>query len=276
VKRKRKTGYRERIAGGRAAGRSPSEFDAASLAQGIAVELEHTRSRAVAREIAMDHLAERPDYYKVHRAAGLNPTDWVQVHRYLTLTEHVERARNLEELVQRMLEAQQEARTERMRAVLAQTAIVRAKRMGFRPSCEFPPLECVQELVEFVRSREETMFNPGKPVLPGELQRRMRPHYRWIEKNATTLGLARNPTTVARVDGLTFFVFDGDGGGYWAQLYDDDGPLGSKWYGETAADALELAVEQSHDRRSSVPHERSPSPGDSMARALSLKHKLLR
>jgi len=33
------------------------------LAIGTKHELEHTRSRAVAQEIAMDHLAEDPDYY---------------------------------------------------------------------------------------------------------------------------------------------------------------------------------------------------------------------
>lgn len=54
---------REKIAGGRAAGRRPEEFDPADLARGIEAELEHTGDRALAREIAMDHLAERPDYY---------------------------------------------------------------------------------------------------------------------------------------------------------------------------------------------------------------------
>jgi hypothetical protein len=33
------------------------------LAKGIKVELEHTSDRAVAKEIAMDHLGEKPDYY---------------------------------------------------------------------------------------------------------------------------------------------------------------------------------------------------------------------
>lgn len=35
----------------------------AELKRGIAVEREHTTDDAVAREIALDHLAERPDYY---------------------------------------------------------------------------------------------------------------------------------------------------------------------------------------------------------------------
>lgn len=33
------------------------------LEQGINVELEHTHDKAMAREIALDHLAELPDYY---------------------------------------------------------------------------------------------------------------------------------------------------------------------------------------------------------------------
>jgi hypothetical protein len=37
--------------------------DARQLAIGTEVELEHTRSRAVARKIALDHLHELPDYY---------------------------------------------------------------------------------------------------------------------------------------------------------------------------------------------------------------------
>lgn len=57
------TRYRERIPGGRAAGMSPKDFAKTSLAAGIEVEMEHTTSRAIAREIAMDHLAEDPHYY---------------------------------------------------------------------------------------------------------------------------------------------------------------------------------------------------------------------
>jgi len=33
------------------------------LAKGIKVELEHTSDREIAKEIAMDHLGEKPDYY---------------------------------------------------------------------------------------------------------------------------------------------------------------------------------------------------------------------
>lgn len=51
------------IQGGLAAGRKPSEFDAKELRMGVKVELEHTKDRKLAREIAMDHLVEHPKYY---------------------------------------------------------------------------------------------------------------------------------------------------------------------------------------------------------------------
>jgi hypothetical protein len=61
----------ERIPGGKAAGRRPSDFDATQLSIGTRVELEHTPNLFIATEIAMDHLAEDPNYYKklrlIHR-----------------------------------------------------------------------------------------------------------------------------------------------------------------------------------------------------------------
>ena len=35
------------------------------LDRGTKVELEHTKKRSVAREIALDHLGEKPNYYKL-------------------------------------------------------------------------------------------------------------------------------------------------------------------------------------------------------------------
>jgi hypothetical protein len=52
------------LPGGLADQRHPSEFDPEALRRGIAVELEHTGDRALAMEIAMDHLAEHPRYYE--------------------------------------------------------------------------------------------------------------------------------------------------------------------------------------------------------------------
>jgi hypothetical protein len=39
------------------------EYIKQQLAKGISVEHEHTKNTATAREIALDHLKERPDYY---------------------------------------------------------------------------------------------------------------------------------------------------------------------------------------------------------------------
>lgn len=62
--------YRDQIAGGVGDNSKPSDFDPKQLAMGIDVELEHTNSRAIAREIAIDHLREDPRYYsklkKIH------------------------------------------------------------------------------------------------------------------------------------------------------------------------------------------------------------------
>jgi hypothetical protein len=53
----------EQIPGGRAKGKTPSDFDPKELAMGVKVEQEHTKDKAMALEIAMDHLAEISDYY---------------------------------------------------------------------------------------------------------------------------------------------------------------------------------------------------------------------
>jgi hypothetical protein len=47
----------------RRAGLKASDFDPRALAQGTRVEMEHTLHVSVARQIAMDHLTEDPDYY---------------------------------------------------------------------------------------------------------------------------------------------------------------------------------------------------------------------
>jgi len=48
----------------RAAGMRPEDFDPKELERGTEHEMEHTDSREVAKRIAMDHLAEDPDYYE--------------------------------------------------------------------------------------------------------------------------------------------------------------------------------------------------------------------
>lgn len=56
------------LPGGKAKDKKPSDFDPKSLKAGIAVESEHTTDPKKAEEIAMDHLAEDPDYYKDWKA----------------------------------------------------------------------------------------------------------------------------------------------------------------------------------------------------------------
>lgn len=80
-------GKAEKISGGLAAGRRPKGFDSEQLKMGIKVELEHTkggdlspdRARSLAREIAMDHLVEDPEYYthlKEMEAKYQKSDDW--------------------------------------------------------------------------------------------------------------------------------------------------------------------------------------------------------
>lgn len=51
------------LSGGRADECGPEDFEPASLREGTRHEMEHTDDERIAREIAMDHLAEDPDYY---------------------------------------------------------------------------------------------------------------------------------------------------------------------------------------------------------------------
>ena len=53
----------DRLSGGLADRMHPSEFDPEQLEKGVAHEMEHTDDPDLAREIAMDHLAEDPAYY---------------------------------------------------------------------------------------------------------------------------------------------------------------------------------------------------------------------
>jgi 8-oxo-dGTP pyrophosphatase MutT (NUDIX family)/ribosomal protein S18 acetylase RimI-like enzyme len=61
--RQKKFGKKELIPSGKASGRKPSEFDREQLKAGVQVEMEHTDDPRKALEIAMDHLAEDPQYY---------------------------------------------------------------------------------------------------------------------------------------------------------------------------------------------------------------------
>lgn len=61
----------DRLPGGKGDTLKPKDVDSVQLRMGIEVEMEHTKDRRLAREIALDHLAEDPKYYtklkRVHR-----------------------------------------------------------------------------------------------------------------------------------------------------------------------------------------------------------------
>lgn len=59
----RKKLKKDELKGGLADKNKPSDFDKKQLEMGIKVEMEHTDDKKLAREIAMDHLKEIPDYY---------------------------------------------------------------------------------------------------------------------------------------------------------------------------------------------------------------------
>ena len=55
--------FKEKVPGGISSGRDPSDFSKDQIKRGIEVELEHSSDRELAKEIAMDHLEEFPNYY---------------------------------------------------------------------------------------------------------------------------------------------------------------------------------------------------------------------
>lgn len=65
--------WKDKIKGGLADKRKPSDFDRKALEAGIKVEMEHTNDPHMAKEIAMDHLEEDPKYYeKLSKIEGVN------------------------------------------------------------------------------------------------------------------------------------------------------------------------------------------------------------
>lgn len=80
---------------------------AQQLDKGIKVELEHTTHRKVAREIALDHLAEDPDYYTKLDKAQLDENIEQIVY-------HVTPTRNIPSIMKRGLEPQIGSRSEKI------------------------------------------------------------------------------------------------------------------------------------------------------------------
>ena len=70
----------DQLKGGLADKMKPEDFDSKELEMGIKIEMEHVDDKALAKEIAMDHLAEDPKYYtklkKIepqHEASNISP-----------------------------------------------------------------------------------------------------------------------------------------------------------------------------------------------------------
>lgn len=63
--------FDNKLPGGKADNKNPSDFDQNQLMKGIRVEFEHTNDISLAMEIAMDHLTEDEEYYtnleKIHK-----------------------------------------------------------------------------------------------------------------------------------------------------------------------------------------------------------------
>lgn len=55
--------WRDKLPGGMADGKEPSDYEKSQVERGKNVEFEHTKNPDTAREIAMDHLEEHKDYY---------------------------------------------------------------------------------------------------------------------------------------------------------------------------------------------------------------------
>ena len=54
----------EQLKGGAGDNKPDNDFNSQQLEIGIKHEMEHTKNRKIAKEIAKDHLSEDPNYYK--------------------------------------------------------------------------------------------------------------------------------------------------------------------------------------------------------------------
>ena len=55
--------YKDKLKGGRADKKTPSQFPKKDVDRGRLIEMEHTNDPSTAKEIAIDHLEELPKYY---------------------------------------------------------------------------------------------------------------------------------------------------------------------------------------------------------------------
>ena len=61
----------DQLPGGKGDEAKPTEVSPEQLEMGIKVEMEHTNDRALAKEIALDHITEDPNYYSNLKSAGM-------------------------------------------------------------------------------------------------------------------------------------------------------------------------------------------------------------
>lgn len=60
---KKSNKWKDKLPGGKADGKKPSDYNKNSVEEGKEIEYEHTDDPDIAREIAMDHLEEHEMYY---------------------------------------------------------------------------------------------------------------------------------------------------------------------------------------------------------------------
>jgi hypothetical protein len=70
----------DKIPGGLADDKKPSDFDSKKLKQGIKIESEHTSDKDIAEEIAMDHLTEDKDYYDKLKEVEKSDGNYYHIH----------------------------------------------------------------------------------------------------------------------------------------------------------------------------------------------------
>jgi hypothetical protein len=83
--------WKDKIPGGLADKRDPSEFDRLSLLKGQKIESEHTKDPHMQIEIAMDHLTEDPEYYDKLEAIENDTNDADDKPRHLSLVPPLKR-----------------------------------------------------------------------------------------------------------------------------------------------------------------------------------------
>lgn len=92
--------YQTYLQGGKGDKLTEKDVDPYQLEIGIAVEMEHTNNPAVAKEIALDHLAEHDDYYTILVEAGLvDELEAIDLYKALILGENVNESSSYEDYV---------------------------------------------------------------------------------------------------------------------------------------------------------------------------------